>query len=1308
MVSRPMPPRSKALRVLSPRSVWALTSSSATLALLCMPLVSCVREIEVPYVGDCADYPVDPGPYDYGDFSIGDCLSAPTDLQFYQGPDGPVLLVVNSNGYMVFGDGSVLSYDWNSLETLIDAARVGDDPLLEANVPPVILTSDPALERSALPTPYYVGKLATASIPVDGDQHPVAFVSGRLSLTTDLYKNDHVYAIDLADPLNLARFDVETKTSPSENWAIEVLEDPYGLAFARTDKGSYLFTVNQSDHSISVIDTAASPMQALTGSTVGLVTWPGQDDFEDVGVTSFAEVGNLAVGNAIVTDNWKLTYLEGVYRLFFVGQEDGKGVLGYADAIDGTTFTPGFSEPILTAGSADSWDSDGVGRSSLLLAPSSDATSAQYILLYEGWRRSETLGLLPRIGIARSASSTPLSFSKDNLQEEDLTSDDFILNLGAAGTFDERGLSAPWVFSTSTSAVVWYTGIDAAGKRSLGGTAADLDDISQWDAGVQFTFTNDAGEEQRDATGFFDISLDRYRLWFVREDQGVSCLSYAESSDGETFTVGGFDGGTADCLALESEAIIRSPSIFYDGRLMRMWYATAADEVSAPWTLHEVMSFDGFRWRPAGTGALDFELDWFTGPPSPVVTLPSTLTTSASARLEGENVRDGGSGFPTQELVQANGLELSFSLLHGHVLGVGSRDRVVALTTEEEDAGETVTFNGLSWDSFSVLSPAYDLETQTLYYAGVQAPEDADATARELSVGTAIGVAAQEGSLAIWRNSPCYQFPLPADVDCKTMPTERTYGDPDVVHEGGKVWLFFASASVATESTETGTGQFTRIQSVQRAESASTFDESSVRVVLEPDIENGETDLLAPAVVPPVNSGDRWHLWFTSVASTGRRIGYASSVDGITWERVPYGTWALELGVGGDWDDSAVEAPTVYRDAEGGWHMWYAGSSGNEVYRIGYATATQAEGQDVSTLIWTRHLVNGQTTPVLLNSFDWWDAYSITQPDVVWVGDRYRMWYEGSRNGEHRIGLAESLDGSHWFKVFEPLSTGDYFKFSTRLVNNEDNSTGLGLQDGVLDLDVTFGSYLMCGNGVTEIAVSPDGGIAAISALYTPGIYIMDTRDDSSDTFFDDNYLGFEAAVGLQDSSGCGPDETVRGTRSLMFSPSGDRIYATTKVPDSVLVIDRTQIVDKSVARLIKDDVVIGSIELEPGSAEDQGSQTTGDIGPIGLAMTQDGRYLWVANGNGNSVYTIDLSLGGVGEVVAVARNVGELPSALALSPDERYLMVANYVGEVEVKDEKDGRGVPHAFIAVIDADPTSETFGAVVAQLKNLELPAQ
>jgi len=190
--------------------------------------VGCIQDIEKPYLGECADYP--DGVYDYGDIGIGDCLAAPTDLQFYHTPDEDVLLVVNSNAYLAFSSGSVLPIAWDPLEAELDKVRAGFSQVSpdEDIVPAVFYTADlrdPSLapgEYSAQIMPDFSGKMA-----IDTDRQ-MAFVSNRLSMTTNLSTSDHVYGVDLLDPLHLTSFDLVDGAAPLEDGADSFLvqDDP--------------------------------------------------------------------------------------------------------------------------------------------------------------------------------------------------------------------------------------------------------------------------------------------------------------------------------------------------------------------------------------------------------------------------------------------------------------------------------------------------------------------------------------------------------------------------------------------------------------------------------------------------------------------------------------------------------------------------------------------------------------------------------------------------------------------------------------------------------------------------------------------------------------------------------------------------------------------------------------------------------------------------------------------------------------------------------------------------------------------------
>jgi len=119
-------------------------------------------------------------------------------------------------------------------------------------------------------------------------------------------------------------------------------------------------------------------------------------------------------------------------------------------------------------------------------------------------------------------------------------------------------------------------------------------------------------------------------------------------------------------------------------------------------------------------------------------------------------------------------------------------------------------------------------------------------------------------------------------------------------------------------------------------------------------------------------------------------INYATSVDGHSWNReglaIPY-----ELGIA-----QAFSRPTVARDAQGGYEMWFSYRSGTgETYRIGYAVSKDGSA-------WGLALKEAGIDI----SAEGWDSEMIEYPFVFdHKGQRY-MLYNGNGNGKTGFGLA--------------------------------------------------------------------------------------------------------------------------------------------------------------------------------------------------------------------------------------------------------------------------------------------------------------
>jgi len=138
-----------------------------------------------------------------------------------------------------------------------------------------------------------------------------------------------------------------------------------------------------------------------------------------------------------------------------------------------------------------------------------------------------------------------------------------------------------------------------------------------------------------------------------------------------------------------------------------------------------------------------------------------------------------------------------------------------------------------------------------------------------------------------------------------------------------------------------------------------------------------------------------YKMWYTGYDASNRRIGYATSDDGIVWTKYE-GNPVLDLGVPGAWDDSHVWAPSVLF-YDGTYKMWYSGNDASNE-RIGYATSDDG-------IVWTKYEGN----PVLnLGAPGAWDDYHAYNPSVLFYNGTYKMWYSGYDASNRRIGYATS------------------------------------------------------------------------------------------------------------------------------------------------------------------------------------------------------------------------------------------------------------------------------------------------------------
>jgi predicted GH43/DUF377 family glycosyl hydrolase len=181
----------------------------------------------------------------------------------------------------------------------------------------------------------------------------------------------------------------------------------------------------------------------------------------------------------------------------------------------------------------------------------------------------------------------------------------------------------------------------------------------------------------------------------------------------------------------------------------------------------------------------------------------------------------------------------------------------------------------------------------------------------------------------------------------------------------------------------------------------------------------------------------RYEMWFTAGAqiSYPYTIGFAKSVDGITWE--VYSTNPVLTPTPGSWDAYMVLAPYVLRE-NGQYKMWYTGCATSAILdRIGYATSPDG-------INWTKPLSN----PVLEPGTEPWESAAVTYPCIMLYSNGYKMWYGGySANlSVTGLGYATSPDGITWVKhsgnpVLQQGASGqwDHVVFGPRVLFIDNN-----------------------------------------------------------------------------------------------------------------------------------------------------------------------------------------------------------------------------------------------------------------------------
>ncbi|MEP0546597.1 MAG: T9SS type A sorting domain-containing protein [Rhodothermales bacterium] len=184
----------------------------------------------------------------------------------------------------------------------------------------------------------------------------------------------------------------------------------------------------------------------------------------------------------------------------------------------------------------------------------------------------------------------------------------------------------------------------------------------------------------------------------------------------------------------------------------------------------------------------------------------------------------------------------------------------------------------------------------------------------------------------------------------------------------------------------------------------------------------GEWD--APGVSVPVviKDGDTYRMWYSgSGCPDDGSIGYATSTDGLTWERLP--APVMERGPAGEWNVDFLSPGSVIEE-DGLFKMWFFSGTGTVCSNTPATRASTGYATSPDGITWTLYDDPATTDPPYQFSdpvlepgpSGAWDTNYAFSSYVLSTGTGYELWYSGRRGSEQDIGYATSPDGITWTK----------------------------------------------------------------------------------------------------------------------------------------------------------------------------------------------------------------------------------------------------------------------------------------------------
>jgi hypothetical protein len=247
-----------------------------------------------------------------------------------------------------------------------------------------------------------------------------------------------------------------------------------------------------------------------------------------------------------------------------------------------------------------------------------------------------------------------------------------------------------------------------------------------------------------------------------------------------------------------------------------------------------------------------------------------------------------------------------------------------------------------------------------------------------------------------------------------------------------------------------------------------------------------------------LHEGGTYKRWYHAMGDQGVIIAYATAPDEVTWTK----QGPVLLPEPGGWDEGALWGPSVL-NLDGTYWMWYSGAGPLGPPAIGVVTSTNG-------ISWTRFL----TGPVVSSG-----AF-IGDPMVISDGGKLQMWYNNYDQGT--IEYAESDDGIHWtlYPANPVLEPGNLANFGGRVVHLDYGSDGVVLDGFTLTGGDAFagGGLLVANGGSALVADCTVTGNQANG--WAGGVWVTDADVTIRDSTISYNNSNGSAGIEVNHDSG--------------------------------------------------------------------------------------------------------------------------------------------------------------------------------------------